>query len=314
MSATNLACNLCGEAEATVLFQALGYPILQCTRYGLVRTGITVQPEQVEQFYRHEYYHSAAAYAESLKSAATASNADGKERVRIVSRLLRRGTGRVLDVGCGAGALLVAFRRAGWQCCGIEPSEELAAYARQVAGCEIHAGALETTLLPAGTFDVITAIHVLEHSPDPLRFLQCCLRLLRPNGVLLAEVPDFGCRAAQNQGESWQALYPNTHLFHFTRQTLSRMLEQAGLRPVRFRRYGGLGGLATAPCAQGEPAAPSSLDRLKRGIFQARLVVYRIPLLKRAARYLYWHLLRMNDAMSICSIPAPGPGDSRMVE
>ncbi len=314
MNETYQACNLCGAVETTVLFQALGYPILECTGCGLVRTGITVQPEQAEQFYRHEYYRSAAGYADSLKRNATAGNADDQERVRIVSRLRRKTAGRVLDVGCGAGALLVAFQRAGWECCGIEPSEELAACARLAAGCLIHTSALETAPLPAGTFDAITAIHVLEHSPDPLRFLHCCRRLLSPTGVLLAEVPDFGSRAARTQRESWPALYPNTHLFHFTRQTLSRMLEQAGLRPVRFRRYGGLGSLAIPPRAPGQAAPPSFPDRLKRGMFQSRLVFYRIPLLKPAARYLYWHFLRMNDAISICSIPAARTIDSRMVK
>lgn len=263
-----------------------------------------MEREQAEQYYRHEYYRHAAGYADSLKEAASADNPDQQERVRVVSRLARRASGNVLDIGCGGGALLAAFRRAGWRCRGIEPSGELAAHAGAAAGCEVLEETLESAALPAETFDAITALHVLEHSPDPRRFLDCCYRLLRSDGVLLVEVPDFGSRAARKQREFWRPLYPDTHLYHFTRETLSRLLKQAGFSVGRFRRYGGLGALAIP---ENPDASEQTVARLKRRIFQARTVLYRIPALKRSVRYLYWHLLRMNEYMSICGIKRESP-------
>ncbi|MBI3695656.1 MAG: class I SAM-dependent methyltransferase, partial [Acidobacteria bacterium] len=256
-----------------------------------------------ERFYRCEYYKDASEYADCLKAQTAATGGDHDERVRLVSRLARRASGRVLDVGCAAGGLLAAFRRAGWQCCGVEPAQDLAAHARQAVGCAIHQGALETVALPEESFDAVTALHVLEHTSDPLSFLERCRRLLKKDGVLLVEVPDFGSRAARRQREAWRPLYPDTHLYHFTRQTLSRMLRQAGFTTVRFRSYGGLGALAPAPGdAAGPIAAPPASDRLKQRIFQARLALYRVPHLKHAVRYLYWHVLRMNDCMAICAL------------
>lgn len=42
----------------------------------------------------------------------------------------------------------------------------------------------------AQAFDLIIASHVIEHSPDLVRFLQDCSRLLKPSGVPSLAVPD----------------------------------------------------------------------------------------------------------------------------
>jgi SAM-dependent methyltransferase len=305
MSAAAPACNLCGSTEARVLFEAEGYPILKCSRCGLAFTGVAGEQHAVEAFYRDVYYAEADEYAACLKSHAAAPREDYEDYVRVAGRLARRQTGRVLDVGCASGRLLAAFQRAGWQCTGIEPSAELAAVARQAVGCPVHQDALESVALPAEPFDVVTALHVLEHTRDPRRFLGCCHGLLRKDGVLILEVPDFGSRAAQRQRESWRPLYPNTHLYHFTLETLTGLLAAAGFRVVRFRRHGGLGLLdhRSAPDAAGAPPAP---DRLKRRLFEARHALYRFPPLKRALRYAYWHVLRMNDLMSVFAVKTGG--------
>ena len=121
--------------------------------------------------------------------------------------------------------------------------------------------------------------------------------------MLLLEVPDFGSRTARQQGASWVPLYPDTHLYHFTRGTLSGLLQSTGFRVRTFRRCGGLGVLAGAHSSDNEAPGHSPggrpLDRLKAGIFASRHVLYRLPLFQRAARYAYWHLLRMNNYLSI---------------
>ena len=301
-------CVLCGSQDATILFEAQGCPIFQCQGCGLAFAGIAVEPKTVADYYRKEYYAVAADYAESLKLAATEPSEDHRERVRTASKLARRKTGRILDVGCAAGGSLAAFKQAGWDCVGIEPSEELAAYARAILNSEVHEATLETAALPEASFDVITASHVLEHSPDPCSFLKWCHSLLKQGGVLLIEVPDFGSRMARRQRELWRPLYPDTHLFHFTRSTLSRLLERGGFHVARLRRYGGLGALAPTPQRDGGESSqrrPSALaSRFKQQAFEARHLIYRISPLKRFVRFAYWHVLGMNDYLSVWSLKA----------
>ena len=87
--------------------------------------------------------------------------------------------GRVLDVGCGRGFLLDAFRRRGWTVEGTEMSEASSAHAREVLEIPVHVGPLETLGLPAESFDAVTLWHVLEHVTRPAR---CSRRSVASSG------------------------------------------------------------------------------------------------------------------------------------
>ncbi len=306
------ACNLCGTLDQELLFEAFGYPITRCRKCGLVFTG-TATSETADRYYRMEYFCSARDYAESLmqKTAATVDS-DREECVRQVASLARRAVGNILDVGCAAGALLAAFKHAGWNCVGVEPSREMADYARRHVGLEVYEGTLETSKLPAEFFDVVTAVHVLEHSPDPGRFIKCCRRLLRKKGLLLVEVPDFGSRQARRRGSSWIPLYPDTHLYHFTSKTLARFLHKHDFGVLRVRRCGGLGIISAQLPTRSETAHPglseassgaSSLaGNLMRFLYENREKFYRVPALRHLLRYTYWHLFHMNEYLRVYAV------------
>jgi SAM-dependent methyltransferase len=144
--------------------------------------------------------------------------------------------GRVLDVGCGPGLLLREFRRLGWRCEGTELSEASAERARRLAAARVHVGALTTLHLPGARFDAIVLWHVLEHLPDPARVLAEVARLLRPGGVALIGVPNFGSPEAGLARGGWYHLAVPRHLTHFTPGTIGRLIEDAGLdaRRVSF--------------------------------------------------------------------------------
>jgi SAM-dependent methyltransferase len=312
MNLTATTCDLCEGRDARLLFEASGYPIMECRACGLVFTGSVLAPGDREALYRNEYYVGAADYAETMKRAAVTGNPDYEDCVRMASKLVPRAPGTILDVGCGAGGLLAAFKLSGWKCYGIEPSADMSAYARGVVGCEIYEGTLEAAPLPAAAFDLITARHVLEHSATPRGFLRACLRSLSDDGVLLLEVPDFGSRSARKQQADWRPLYPDTHLYHFTSRTLTRLLRSCGFHPVRIRRYGGLGILST-PQTNGSPQGLNSaetgtelsiLNTAKRRVFEARRHLYRFPAIKQVVRYAYWHLLQMNEYLRIYAVKA----------
>lgn len=92
---------------------------------------------------------------------------------------------RVLDVGCGGGILAESLAREGAVVTGIDPSERSLSAARShaaAAGLTIiyQAGTAED--LPAGEFDLVFAVDVLEHVDDLERTLAGCARVLRPGG------------------------------------------------------------------------------------------------------------------------------------
>lgn len=72
--------------------------------------------------------------------------------------------------------------------------------------------------------------HSLEHTPQPLSMLRECARILAPSGELTVAMPNIEARNARLFGQEWSHLSLLHHLQHFTKRTLERVAERAGLR------------------------------------------------------------------------------------
>lgn len=143
-----------------------------------------------------------------------------------------RRSGRLLDVGFGAGTLLEAAQRAGWQALGVEVSNRAADHVRSL-GFDVFCGTLAEARYPSNHFDVVTASEVLEHVADPQMVLQEIARVLRPGGLLWLTTPHGRGVSAQILGLKWSTVSPPEHLQLFSRDGTKTMLAAASLRPVR---------------------------------------------------------------------------------
>jgi SAM-dependent methyltransferase len=152
-------------------------------------------------------------------------------RIRRLLKFVR--AGRALDIGCGSGRFLRALRDSGWNVAGLELNDDTATSARTVYGL-----AVETSLdaFDAGTFDLITITHVLEHIRDPHQMLSDCVGLLKPNGVIAVAVPNMESWQAQMTRENWFHLDLPRHLWHFSERWLSNELDHLGFERVTVRR------------------------------------------------------------------------------
>jgi ubiquinone/menaquinone biosynthesis C-methylase UbiE len=145
--------------------------------------------------------------------------------------LLRRPPGRILDVGCGSGNFLAALRSRGWNAYATEFSDAAVAMARR-RGITVHRGTVEDAGYPDDHFDVVTMWHVLEHVPAPRETLDELRRILKPDGLLVVEVPDSASLTFRLCGRDWMGLDVPRHLQHFTPTTLVRLLTDSGFTPV----------------------------------------------------------------------------------
>jgi SAM-dependent methyltransferase len=128
--------------------------------------------------------------------------------------------GRVLDVGCGNGAMLRAFSGVapGWRLAGTELTAKYRSDIEAIPNAEsLHVGPVDDV---AGTFDVITLIHTLEHMVEPVSVLRSLASKLKPRGVMLIEVPHH----VDNPFE----LLIADHRSHFSIATIEKALSQAG--------------------------------------------------------------------------------------
>lgn len=151
---------------------------------------------------------------------------------------------RILDVGCGAGALSAALKSAGAAyVAGIELDRQAAASARQVVDVLVEGSVLEAPLpFAEGEFDYVLFADVLEHLADPDEALRRCLAFLAPDGRIVVSVPNIRFYAVLLRLISGRWSYTDagvrdrTHLRIFTRHSLQEMLRRHGLRIESLQR------------------------------------------------------------------------------
>lgn len=228
------------NTRATRLFRARDYvsgeefEVSRCERCGIARTLPEPAADRMAVYYPAAYYGAASARrfplaVESLQRALYGARARGVER-------LAGRPGRVLDVGCGRGFLLDAFRRRGWQVQGTELDDRSATHARDVLGIPVHVGPAEQWPWPEGHFDAVVFWHVLEHLVEPHDAIERARRLLRPGGVLMVGVPNFASPEARLARAGWFHLDVPRHVVHLTPRWLSEAVGAAGF-DVRRRSF-----------------------------------------------------------------------------
>ena len=145
----------------------------------------------------------------------------------------------VLDVGCGQGIFLEEVRRAlGCAIAGSDTSdlglEDMSPEPRRAI--DFRKGELAQVGFPDDRYDMVVALHVLEHIPDAATFVQQAWSKVKPGGILAVEVPHFGSIVRRIWGRYWTALEVPYHVHQFTQESLRRTLVDAGLPEPTYIR------------------------------------------------------------------------------
>lgn len=172
----------------------------------------------------------------------TSSNSDHsvsmyyvEPRLDIQALVNARGT-CILDVGCAAGELGHALKKAGaTEVLGIELVPEAAALAREKLD-QVFVGDVQTLTLPfdEASFDYIIFADILEHTVDPWAVLATYRRYLKPEGQVIASIPNIRfyaiiARLILNRWDYQESgILDATHLRFFTLPTIRGMFQQSG--------------------------------------------------------------------------------------
>jgi 2-polyprenyl-3-methyl-5-hydroxy-6-metoxy-1,4-benzoquinol methylase len=218
-------CPLCHLAEGRIGFYAArdNWKYYQCRRCGATFLAPLPDANALRTYYNQTYSVPMERYVRSME----------RKALPILAELQRRipGHGKLLEIGCSYGCFLEKARRSGWDVSGIEIDSRASNYGREKFGLNILCGDLESEfhrLEPP--YDAIVTFHVLEHVVEPMRFLNLCRELLRPDGVLLLKTPNVASWVAKQTKGHWGWLSPPAHIHLFTPAALRRALERAGLR------------------------------------------------------------------------------------
>jgi SAM-dependent methyltransferase len=219
------ACPVCQGKRIHFTFAFQGYRVVRCMECGLLF--LNPQPSEVDLavVYGSSYFIG----SDSPKDQAWVVDMKRRTARHYLEEIRRyRGQhgGRLLEVGCGQGELLVEARRAGYEVTGVEILEGFAQRARERLGAEsVLCGDLEDLPLEAGSFDVCVLADVISNVRDPIKLLRRIHRLLKPGGVLFIATPSLDSWSARLMRQNWMEFKPE-HLTYFDTATLQRALYQ----------------------------------------------------------------------------------------
>ncbi len=144
----------------------------------------------------------------------------------ILRPLARGGKLRILDVGCGTGANLVLLSQYG-AVTGADAYPAALEFCRRRGFSDLRLCPVEQLDFPDESFDLVTAIELLEHLEDDVRGLRECFRVLRPGGRMLITVPAYQFLWSEHD----EAL---DHYRRYSRRQLAQRLRQAGFAIERM--------------------------------------------------------------------------------
>ncbi len=202
------------------------FEIDKCTNCGLGSTK-NLKP-QTGEYHRDEVYIHEQDLFENIF----------KRRIRAIEKY-RSSPGKVLEIGSSTGLMLSVFKDRGWEVLGIEMSKLSAKFA-QDKGIDTIVGTFEKSRIESGSIDVAILNHTMEHLEDPVQVISKIYRILKPGGLLLIDVPNFGSLSARYQQMNWSLLLPNEHLWHFTKESFENIFKQTGFDLIFCARPSGL--------------------------------------------------------------------------
>lgn len=217
--------NLIECVDNTVSKEA--FTIVKCSKCKLAYTNPRPEESNLGKYYESDEYishrNNTQGWFNKIYQIARSNN------IKLKLKTIGNNKGSLLEIGSGTGELLKACKNIGWQTTGVEPSE----IARRNARKNLNLNLIESinnVNLEDKSQDIVMMWHVLEHIPNLKETTHRINSLLKDSGKLIIAVPNHKSYDAIHYKESWAAYDVPRHLLHFSKETMTSTLKNAGFK------------------------------------------------------------------------------------
>ena len=143
--------------------------------------------------------------------------------------IIAKAGGRILDVGCSVGSLLLPLKQKGNEVYGIELNSKSVKACNKI-GLNVFCGILEKANFPDEFFDTVIMSQTIEHFPSPRNSLKEIRRILKPGGKLYIFCPNVGSYLSKFFGRYWHGWHIPFHFYGFTEDTIKNLVRKVGFK------------------------------------------------------------------------------------
>lgn len=233
-------CRVCGAAEHSIAVSGVRdweygvegtWSYRRCAACGLLQLEPFPTVDDLVRAYDVDYHGYRSSQEKGRLYKLLFDIKDGLFKKKI-ARLVPRGAA-LLDVGCGSGEYLrrMAFLEPS-RTDGIDFNHRAVELARS-KGVDCYQGLFTDFPAEDGTYDAVFMNNYLEHTLHPHLEVEKALRVLKPGGALIGEVPNFRSVDQRLFGRYWGGNHVPRHTFQFEPGTLTGLLERTGFTDVR---------------------------------------------------------------------------------
>jgi len=228
-----MICKICHSQNINKIFSKGGEDFYKC-RSCFVVFQHPINDSRMGQYYKDEYFNKNARFANQFINWFTKYR---DFRVLNIIKKYKPG-GNLLDIGAAYGYFLKLARDNGFAVFGVEPNKESRRIAKEKFNIDLEDAFFDENYKNAQKFDVITNFHVIEHTLNPLEFIQNIRDHLKDDGIVIFETPNINSFNFFLMGKKWPHIIPNEHFFNFSFKSLTSLLTGNGFKILYKKRTG----------------------------------------------------------------------------
>lgn len=241
----SVKCELCSSNNGILLFKAqdyrYGHPemfnIVKCNNCGLIYMNPRPTVESILELYEGDYTPNdkpeIMPKIERVKWKRTLKKIWHKINGQYVDEIIKKAKGRVLDIGCGNGYLLLLLRQKDCEVFGVEVNPNSVKICESF-GLEVFCGTIEESKFPNDFFDIIILSQVLEHLFSLKVSLREAFKILKPGGKVLIYCPNANSYIRKLFGKYWHGWHLPFHFYAFTKDTIEKFATETGFKINRI--------------------------------------------------------------------------------
>jgi SAM-dependent methyltransferase len=253
LSWETIPCPFCNSTKFTTYERfgsELQYTYVLCSQCSLVYQSPRPKYDQhfIDAAYAEYYQFADNLELNDLADVRESSVTMFKKEVEHIIQYDKKRTA-VLDIGSGMGTFLYASKQYYQTVIGLDVSGQMAAFVEKKLGVQVFVEQFDEFSFPE-KFSLIHMSHVLEHVPDPNRWLQKAKQMLDPEGILVINVPNkfsFSFRlqhfftkigVKKQFSDSWHdASRTPDHLFEPTIKSMKYLLGKNKYQVLEYYTY-----------------------------------------------------------------------------